>query len=82
VAKFRGILDNATHADSIVKEKYQANREAMVLLGKSEAEIVAALPAPGAQSSSASLSPVSAILPFLPVTHGAVAVHIFVVKCT
>lgn len=59
VAKFKGILDNATRADSIVKDKYQNNREAMVLLGQSEAEIMAALPAAGAQTAASSSSQVS-----------------------
>lgn len=58
MAKFKGILDNATRADSIVKEKYQSNKEAMTLLGQPEAEITAALPAAGAQAADASLSPV------------------------
>lgn len=58
MAKFKGILDNATRADSIVKEKYQNNREAMLLLEKPEAEIVAALPAAGVQSVTASASQV------------------------
>ena len=58
VAKFKGILDNATRADSIVKGKYENNREAMVLLGKPEAEITAAIPAAGAQAAAASGSQV------------------------
>ena len=58
VAKFKGILDNATRADSIVKDKYQKNREAMVLLGKPEAEITAAIPAAGSQAAAASGSQV------------------------
>ena len=58
VTKFKGILDNATRADSIVKEKYQSNKEAITLLGKPEPEINAALPAAGAQAADASLSPV------------------------
>ena len=58
MAKFNAILDNATKADSIVKEKYQANREAMVLLGKPVAEITAAIPAAGSQAAAASGSQV------------------------
>ena len=59
VAKFNGILDNATRADSIVKDKYGSNREAMVLLGKPEAELSAAIPAAGSQAAVASGSRVS-----------------------
>ncbi len=58
MAKFTGILDNATRADSIVKDKYGSNREAMVLLGKSEAEITAAIPVAGSQAAVASGSQV------------------------
>lgn len=50
MAKFKGILDNATRADSIVKEKYQSNKEGIVLLGKPEAEIKAAIPAGSASA--------------------------------
>lgn len=59
MAKFRAILDNATRADSIVKDKYQSNREAMVLLGQSEGEILAALPAAGAHVAASNSSQVS-----------------------
>lgn len=58
MAKFKGILDNATRADAIVKDKYGSNREAMVLLGKPEAEITAAIPAAGSQAAIASGSQV------------------------
>lgn len=58
MAKFKGILDNATRADSIVKEKYQANRAAMLVLEKPEAEITAAIPAAGSQAADASGSQV------------------------
>ena len=58
MTKFKGILDNATRADSIVKDKYQSNREAMVLLGIPEEEIVSAIPVGGAQAASASGSQV------------------------
>ena len=58
VLKLRGILDNATRADSIVKDKYGSNREAMVLLGKPEAEITAAIPVAGSQAAAASGSQV------------------------
>lgn len=59
MAKFKAILDNATRADSIVKEKYQSNREAMVLLGQSEADITAAIPVAGANTAASSSSQVS-----------------------
>lgn len=58
MAKFKGILDNATRADAIVKDKYGSNREAMVLLGKTEAEISAAIPAAGSHAAIASGSQV------------------------
>lgn len=58
VKKFKGILDNATRADSIVKERYQSNREAMILLGKPEPEITAALPAAGSHAAISSGSQV------------------------
>ena len=48
--KFQTILENATQADGIVREKYDKNRDAMMLLGKSEGEIKAALPQAGAQA--------------------------------
>lgn len=59
MAKFTGILDNATRADSIVRDKYQNNKEAITLLGKPEAEITAALPAAGSNEAVASGSQVS-----------------------
>ena len=56
--KFKGILDNATRADGIVREKYESNKEAMVVLGKSLPEIQAAIPAAGAQAAAVSGSQV------------------------
>lgn len=50
MTKFQTILTNATQADGIVREKYDKNRDAMVLLGKSEGEIQASLPKAGAQA--------------------------------
>ena len=50
VGKFRGILENATRADGIVKEKFENNREAMILLSKPVGEIQASLPQAGAQA--------------------------------
>ena len=58
MTKFKSILENATRADSIVKDKYQSNREAMVLLGQSEAEITSSLPAAGAQVTASNSSQV------------------------
>lgn len=54
VFKFKGILDNATRADGIVREKYESNKEAMVVLGKPLPEIQAAIPAAGAQAAAVS----------------------------
>ena len=56
--KFKGILDNATRADGIVREKYESNKEAMVVLGKPLPEIQAAIPAAGAQAAAVSGSQV------------------------
>lgn len=41
------MLDNAARVDSIVEERYQKNRDAIVLLSKSDAEVIAALSAGG-----------------------------------
>ena len=35
-AKYRAIVENATHADKIVKEKYNNHRQSMELLSKSD----------------------------------------------
>ena len=56
--KFKGILDNATRADGIVREKYESNKEAMIILGKPLPEIQAAIPAAGAQAAAVSGSQV------------------------
>ena len=56
--KFKSILDNATRADSIVREKFDSNREAMIILGKPLPEIQAAIPAAGAQAAAVSGSQV------------------------
>ncbi len=56
--KFKGILDNATRADSIVREKFDSNREAMIILGKPLPEIQAAIPVAGAQAAAVSGSQV------------------------
>ncbi|XP_064396654.1 programmed cell death 6-interacting protein-like isoform X2 [Halichondria panicea] len=50
VNKFLNILDNATRADGIVKEKFENNREAMALLSRPVGEIQASLPQAGAQA--------------------------------
>ncbi len=50
VGKFRGILDNATRADGIVREKFEKNRDAMILLSSPVAEIQSSLPQAGAQA--------------------------------
>lgn len=42
--KYKSILTNATSADGIVKEKYNAHRRGMEILSKSESDIAAALP--------------------------------------
>lgn len=42
--KYKGILSNATSADSVVKEKYNTHRRGMEILSKSESEIAASLP--------------------------------------
>ncbi len=47
--KFKTILDNATRADCIVREKFEKNTAAMQLLSKSEDEIRSSLPAAGVQ---------------------------------
>lgn len=49
--KYMSILNNATKADAIVKEKYNENRRAMDILCKSEQEITAALPQGGSNIS-------------------------------
>ena len=59
MAKFKGILDNATRADSIVRVKYESNKAAIVLLGKPLSEIQAAIPQAGAQAALISGSQVS-----------------------
>lgn len=59
VTKFKSILDNATRADSIVREKYESNKAAIVLLGKPQSEILAAIPQAGAQAALISGSQVS-----------------------
>ncbi|XP_076437173.1 programmed cell death 6-interacting protein-like isoform X2 [Babylonia areolata] len=46
-SKYRTILDTAIQADKIVRDKYDANKQAMMLLSKSPAEIEQALPAAG-----------------------------------
>ena len=58
VLKFKGILDNATRADGIVKEKFDSNREAMIVLGKPLPDIQEAIPAAGAQAAAVSGSQV------------------------
>ena len=58
VTKFKGILDAATQADQKVKEKYESNRQAIILLGKPLEELNAAIPKAGAQASSLSGSQV------------------------
>ena len=58
VEKFKGILDAATQADQKVKEKYEGNRQAIILLGKPLEELNAAIPKAGAQASSLSASQV------------------------
>ena len=58
ITKFKGILDAATQADQKVKEKYESNRQAMILLGKPLEELNAAIPKAGAQASSLSASQV------------------------
>ena len=58
MAKFKGILDNATRADGIVREKYESNKEAIVILGKPLPEIQAAIPAAGVQAAALSGSQV------------------------
>lgn len=52
--KFKGILDNATRADGIVREKYESNKQAIVILGKPLPEIQAAIPAGGVQAAAIS----------------------------
>ncbi|XP_032218255.2 programmed cell death 6-interacting protein [Nematostella vectensis] len=54
--KYRGILENAVRADAIVREKYNAHRQAMDLLCKGESEIAAALPTVNASSSATAAS--------------------------
>ena len=61
VSKYKGILDNATQADAIVKEKYYGNREAMALLSKPEQDISSSLPPAGTLGAMASASPVSPV---------------------
>ena len=56
--KFKTILDNATRADGIVRQKFDSNTPAMQLLSKGEDEIRAALPAAGVQGAVASGSQV------------------------
>ena len=58
ITKFKGILDAATQADQKVKEKYESNRQAIILLGKPLEELNAAIPKAGAQASSLSASQV------------------------
>ncbi len=48
--KFRAILDNATRADGIVRDKFEKNREAMSLLSRPVAEIQTSIPQAGAQA--------------------------------
>ena len=38
-AKYRHILDNATNADGIVKEKYNTHRRALEILSKSDVSV-------------------------------------------
>ena len=61
VEKFKGILDAATQADQKVKEKYESNRQAIILLGKPLEELNAAIPKAGAQASSLSASQVGVL---------------------
>ncbi|XP_041459788.1 programmed cell death 6-interacting protein-like isoform X1 [Lytechinus variegatus] len=42
--KYKTILDNAVQADTVVKGKYNENRQFIVILTKSEADIAASLP--------------------------------------
>lgn len=51
VNKYRTILETASGADKVVKDKFQANREAIVLLGKPVPELQASLPKAGTLSS-------------------------------
>ena len=39
-AKYRAIVENATNADKIVKEKYNGHRQAMELLSKSDVSLI------------------------------------------
>lgn len=43
-AKYRAIVENATNADKLVKEKYSGHRKAMELLSRSDNEIAESLP--------------------------------------
>ena len=61
IEKFKGILDAATQADQKVKEKYESNRQAIILLGKPLEELNAAIPKAGAQASSLSASQVGVL---------------------
>ena len=56
--KFRSILENATRADGIVRQKYESNKEAMVILGKPLPAIQEAIPAAGVQAAAVSGSQV------------------------
>uniref|UniRef100_A0A8C9WHW3 Programmed cell death 6-interacting protein-like n=1 Tax=Scleropages formosus TaxID=113540 RepID=A0A8C9WHW3_SCLFO len=43
-ANYRGVLDQAVHADQVVRERYNAHCETIALLCKPEAELSAAIP--------------------------------------
>ena len=59
VTKFQSILDAATQADQKVKEKYENNRGAIILLGKPLEELNAAIPKAVAQDPTLSGSQVA-----------------------
>ena len=59
VMKCQSILDAATQADQKVKEKYENNREAIILLGKPLEELNTAIPKAGAQDPTLSGSQVA-----------------------
>ena len=59
VNKFNNIVETATKADSTVKQKFESQRNAFVMLGKAEPDLEASLPKAGAQSAILSGSQVS-----------------------
>ncbi|XP_049798045.1 programmed cell death 6-interacting protein isoform X2 [Schistocerca nitens] len=50
LAKYREILSNAKNADKVVRDKFEAHRQSIALLGGGEAELKAAVPAGGGGS--------------------------------